>query len=170
MSKAIAQITASPIALALQAFVKVAADQPITYKESTSRQIVAPNETLRNMLSIACADTGVDYSHVIGVCRSIVAGESTTGQSESMTDAEIEAEYTKADTAYTRLEKARKVYKATGELPDGLTPLDFMEIDELKSELHRLKVLRTRRATEKAKAAKAAKEGEAKAATPEPSF
>ena len=134
---------------------QLASANKVAFKEGTARQIIAPNETMRNLLSTVCADNGLDYNHTIAFLRSMVAGESSNGTPESMTDAEVFEAFDKADKAYSRLLDARKEYKQTKKLPEGFSLEDFLNIDEVAAERQRLLKLKSRRISDAAKASNA---------------
>ena len=160
---AAAAVDASAVLLGMA---KLADTFPIVYKEGTSRQIIAPNEELRNRLAVVCADNAIDYNHVIAILRSMVAGESSNGTVESMSDAEVFKAFAVADKAYSRLLDARKEYKQSKKMPEGFTLEDFLNIDEVAAERQRLLKLKSRRESDALKAAEAAKAATKAAASP----
>ena len=160
MNKNVATATAqteteTAITSILLGMAKLSTHYAIKHKEGTARAIIAPNDEIRNRLSVVCSDNGVDYNHTIAFLRSIVAGESSNGTPESMSDSEVFEAFDKADKAYSRLLDARKAYKQSKVMPEGFTLEDFLNLDDVASERQRLLKLKSRRVSDALKASKA---------------
>lgn len=144
MTKANAVTLVSTIA----PFIALLASREVKYKEGTSRQIVAPDDELKNIVSSACSEAGADYQHVISVIRGLTAGETVAQTQESMTTQEIEASLKANQERYSKLVDARKTYRDTKVMPNGFSLDDLLDMDSLQAEVIRLKKFLSRRKSE----------------------
>jgi hypothetical protein len=129
----------------------------VTYKDSTQRSIIAPNEYLKNLLSNACANQSFTMTDCVASLRSIVAGEGSQSAVEALSDQEVEQAAKDAAKAYDDLFNARRAYAQIKKMPEGFTLESFLFIDDALAEKKRTNQAWKMRQTQRRKEAEEAK-------------